>query len=471
MAPLPSSRHFLIALWAGLTGTSVALAQLPTNSSVDFAHQTGPAFMTLTVNDPSNSRWTLQFSRDMSTWTNLRNIDVVNGHFRVPLHRLEGEPHVFYRAKFDSADQGDRPSAAQALNLPVQAHNYANQPLPPHFLANVIVNQDNTPTNNPITDAGATLGRVLFYDKRLSANNTVSCASCHQQEHGFSDPRQFSVGFAGGKTDRNSMGLTNARYYQRGRFFWDERAATLEEQVLLPIQNEVEMGVTLEQLVAKVSAEPYYAELFEGAFGDSTITTDRIARALAQFVRSIISTETKFDAGRSSNFANFTPQESLGRNLFNGRARCASCHGTDNFVPNNVFNNGLENPYSDQGIGAITARPQDNGKFKVPSLRNIGLTAPYMHDGRFATLEEVVEFYNSQVVDHPNLAPQLRGGGPGGPGGPGGGPGGGAPLRLNLNDNEKEALVAFMNTLTDPDLSRDPKFSDPFRYGGEEEEE
>lgn len=426
--------------------------------------------MTLTVNDPSNSRWTLQFSRDMSSWTNLRNIDVVNSHFRVPLHKLEGESQVFYRAKFDATNQGEGPAVARALGLPVQPANYANPSLPPHFLANAIVNQDNTPTNNPITDAGATLGRVLFYDKRLSANNTVSCASCHQQEHGFSDPRQFSIGFKGGATGRNSMGLTNARYYQRGRFFWDERAATLEEQVLQPIQNEVEMGLTLEELVTKVSAEPYYTELFTGAFGDSTITTTRIARALAQFVRSIVSTETKFDAGRGSNFANFTPQESLGRNLFNGRARCSSCHGSDNFVPNNVFNNGLENPYTDQGIGAITGRTQDNGKFKVPSLRNIALTAPYMHDGRFESLEQVVEFYNSQVVNHPNLAPQLRGGGPGGPGGPSG-PAGGGPLRLNLNNSEKAALVAFMHTLTDPNLSRDPKFSDPFRYGDEEDED
>ena len=142
------------------------------------------------------------------------------------------------------------------------------------------------------------------------------------------------------------MGLTNAKYYQRGHFFWDERSLTLEEQVLEPIQNEVEMGLTLAELVTKISAEHYYAELFTLAFGDALVTTDRISRALAQFIRSIISTESKFDIGRAENFSNFTPEENQGRQIFNGQGRCATCHGTDNFVPDNVFNNGLENPYT-----------------------------------------------------------------------------------------------------------------------------
>jgi len=247
------------------------------------------------------------------------------------------------------------------------------------------------------------------------------------------------------------MGLTNAKYYGRRHFFWDERSRTLEEQVLEPIQNEVEMGLTLGELVTKVSAESYYAELFSSAFGDPVVTSERISLALAQFIRSIVSTESKFDLGRSSNFSNFTPEENQGRRIFNGQGRCDNCHGTDNFVSDNVFNNGLENPYTDPGIGAITRRQQDLGKFKTPSLRNIALTGPYMHDGRFRTLEEVIEFYDSQVANHANLAPQLRNNN--------------GPIRLNLSEAEKRALVAFLHTLTDPNLTTDPKYSDPFNYG------
>ena len=164
------------------------------------------------------------------------------------------------------------------------------------------------------------------------------------------------------------------------------------------------------------------------------------------------------------NFSNFTTQENLGRQIFFGQTpfnfvTCAACHGSDNFVPGpNINNNGLENPYVDKGVGALTGRPQDEGLFKVPSLRNIELTAPYMHDGRFATLEEVVEFYNSGIVNHPNLSPPLRT--PTGPGQPPGGP-----LRLNLTTAQKAALVAFLKTLTDTSVITDPKFSDPFNYG------
>ena len=226
----------------------------------------------------------------------------------------------------------------------------------------------------------------------------------------------------------------------------------------LPIQNAVEMGTTLPELEAKVSAEPYYQTLFASAFGTPQVTSDRISRALAQFVRSIISTQTKYDAGVTSNFTNFTAQENQGRQLFTGQAGCATCHGTDNFVPGGaIFNNGLENPYVDKGVGAVTGRAQDEGLFKVPSLRNIALTAPYMHDGRFATLEQVVDHYNNGVVNHPNLSAQLRN--------PPGGPGGGQPRRLNLTAAQRASLVAFMRTLSDTGLPTDPKFSDPFNYG------
>jgi cytochrome c peroxidase len=258
------------------------------------------------------------------------------------------------------------------------------------------------------------------------------------------------------------MGLSNARWYQRRHFFWDERANTLEDQVLQPIQNSVEMGMTLNALTSRLAAEPFYTNLFARAFGTPVITSQRISLALAEFVRSIVATRSKYDAGVAIGFANFTAEENLGRQIFlgqTGNATCAACHGTDNFVPGPAINNnGLEYPYVDKGLGGITGLAQDEGLFKVPSLRSIELTAPYMHDGRFATLEDVVEFYNSGVVDNPNLSPPLRRRTP-----PGQPPG--PPLRLNLTTAEKAALVAFLKTLTDRNITADEKFSDPFNYG------
>jgi cytochrome c peroxidase len=398
----------------------------------------------------------LQSSDRLGSWTNHTTYRVFNGRLEIPVSR-NGSAR-FYRLNSDVAGPVSS-SAASALILPASPYNFANPVLPLHLTTPQILGQINTPAANPTTNAGAALGRALFYDNRLSANQTVSCSSCHQAEHGFSDPRQFSIGFDGRETDRNSMGLTNARYYLRENFFWDERAATLENQVLLPIQNELEMGMSLDLLITRLAAEPFYTELFTTAFGSPTIDSTRISRALAQFVRSIISSNSKYDQGVPVNFANFTASENRGRQIFQGPAGgCAACHGTDNFVPGNaIFNNGLENPYVDKGVGRVTGRAQDEGLFKVNSLRNIALTAPYMHDGRFATLEQVVEFYNSGVVNHPNLSLQLRiPAPPGSPPQP--------PRRLNLTATQKADLVAFLKTLTDTTVTTDPKFSDPFRY-------
>ena len=412
--------------------------------------------LTLEVRDPGNHSWRLQSTTDLVQWTNGASYRVFNGLLRIPAP-ADGSARFF---RLDSDEAGSvSSSAASALVLPGSPFNYANPTLPGHLLTPLIQGQDNTPASNPTTNAGAALGRVLFHDKRLSANQTISCSSCHQAAHGFSDPRQFSIGFDGGLTGRNSMGLTNARYYLRENFFWDERAATLEDQVLMPIQNEVEMGMTLDLLVTRLSAEPFYTELFTAAFGSPTVTSTRISQALAQFVRSIASGSSKYDQGVPVDFANFTAQENQGRQIFLNQGNCVACHGSDNFVPgNNIFNNGLENPYIDKGVGEVTGLASDEGFFKVPSLRNIALTAPYMHDGRFATLEQVVEFYNSGVVNHPNLSPQLRLP-PGPPGSPPPGP-----RRLNLTNAQKAALVAFLRTLTDTSVTTDPKFSDPFRY-------
>ena len=447
--PLLPCLVLLNAAAAEVTGT------LPAGSSVAVAAGSGNSFARLDLTDTGNRVWTLQSSPDLSTWSNVSLLKVRNSLLRVPLAKVANQPHLYYRMKYDSNAQSAPNDVADALILPATAANYANPVLPAHLLTQQIRAQDNTPGTNPTTNNGATLGRVLFYDKRLSANNTVSCSSCHQAAHGFSDPNRFSTGFAGGTTSRNSMGLTSARYYLRQNFFWDERAATLEDQVLLPIQNTTEMGMTLPELVTKIQAEPYYATLFSNAFGSPEVTSDRISKALAQFVRSIVSGSSKYDQGVPLGFSNLTASENRGRGLF-GTAGCAACHGTDNFVPGNlIFNNGLENPYVDKGLGAVTGLASDEGFFKVPSLRNIELTAPYMHDGRFTTLEQVVEFYNSGVVNHPNLSPPLKNPG---------GPGAGQPRRLNLSAEQKADLVAFMKTLTDTSVTTDTKFQDPFRY-------
>ncbi len=333
--------------------------------------------------------------------------------------------------------------------LPATLAGYADASiaLPRHFTAGPgnPSAADNTPPGNAVTNAGATLGRVLFYDRRLSANDSVSCGSCHQQARGFADPARFSTGFQGGRTNRHSMGLTNARWYARGRFFWDERAATLEAQVLVPIQDATEMGMTIPQLVTKLSTAGFYGPLFTAAFGDPQITGDRIARALAQFVRAMASYRSRYDSAFVNGVPNFTvaltAQEELGRNLYEGRARCVVCHGTVAHISDNLHNNGLDAVVTDAGAG--------NGRFKSPSLRNVAVRAPFMHDGRFATLREVIDHYDSGVRDSANLSPVLRGPD-------------GTPRRLNLTEAEKLALLAFLGALTDDALLADPKFADPF---------
>lgn len=334
--------------------------------------------------------------------------------------------------------------------LPTTSYVYSE--LPAHYRlpggpGGMLLATDNTPAGNTITDAGATLGRVLFYDRRMSANDRVSCASCHRQEFAFSDTARLSRGLAGGFTDRHSMGLANARFYQRGRFFWDERAATLEAQVLQPIQDGTEMGMTLPNLVTKLSVSSYYAPLFLAAFGTPDITTDRVSRSLAQFVRSMVSGTSRFDqafaGGPMPNFpAVFTADELAGQNLFMGPTGCARCHGTLAFISNDIHNTGLDATITDVGAGG--------GRFKAPSLKSIAARAPYMHDGRFATLEQVVDFYNVGVQNNPNLDPLLRGPG-------------GQPRRLNLSAAQRGQLVAFLRTLTDDAFLVNPKFGNPFR--------
>jgi cytochrome c peroxidase len=337
----------------------------------------------------------------------------------------------------------------EGLSTPTLSAGLSYIGLPAHYAnaGNPVIAADNAPANNAVTNAGATLGRVLFYDRRLSRTDNVSCSSCHAQGTGFADTARLSRGFAGGLTGRHSMGLANARFYNGGRFFWDERAATLEAQVLQPIQDTTEMGLTLTQALTKLRATSYYAPLFTAAFGSADITSDRVARALAQFVRSIVSTDSKFDrafaGGVAPNFAAvFTQQEIDGLNIFNGPVGgCSRCHGTNAHISDAVHNTGLDPTITDIGAG--------QGRFKSPSLRNVAVRAPYMHDGRFATLDQVVAFYDSGVQPNPALDPRLRALG-------------GAPIRLNLTAAQRASLVAFLHTLTDSTMLTAQKFADPF---------
>lgn len=385
------------------------------------------------------------YSHDLKTWAVVDQIKLENGTASLAWPSTPSQRGDSFFVRLSMPD-----TLSSILELPATPYSYANITLPAHLRDRRARNEDNTPANNPVTDQGATLGRVLFYDTKLSRNKSISCASCHIQENGFSDPLAFSIGFEGGLTGRNSMGLANAKFYERGHFFWDERADALEDQVLMPIQDDVEMGMDLPTLVTRLQNLPYYKTLFQSAYGDTTVTSEHISLALSQFVRSMLSYQSKYDAGVPTNYSNFSQLERQGLDLFNSRrAACSACHSGPNFVGTRIDNNGLEFPFIDLGVGGNTGRTQDEGKFKMSSLRNIEQSAPYMHDGRFATLEEVINHYSNGVVPNPNLGNQL----------------GTANNRrpINFNNQEKEALLAFLKTLTDEAFLTEPKYSDPFK--------
>jgi cytochrome c peroxidase len=341
---------------------------------------------------------------------------------------------------------------------------YSSHTYPVHYIP--VVPNDNAPLTNPVTDRGATLGRVLFYDTQLSLNGTVSCASCHEQELGFTDGARLSEGFDGGLTGAHSMRLANANFYRGEEMFWDRRADALEDQVLEPILDETEMGFSehaggVDAVLARIREQEYYPILFAEAFGTDDVTELRLRSALAQYVRSIVSTDSRYDAavasfgvpiqpGQMGELPGFDAEENLGLRLFalppgQGGAGCSGCHELPSLALDpNSRSNGLD-------AGETTI-------FKAPSLKNVAVSGPYMHDGRFETLLEVVEHYDGGVQPGPALDRRLTAGGPVRPGGPGGG----APIRLNLTDAEKLALVAFMETLTDTALLTDPRFTDPF---------
>ena len=339
------------------------------------------------------------------------------------------------------------PRAALPVRFPAKLYDYVSYAvtnLPQHYKTASIASSDFAPANNPITNAGANLGRVLFYDKHLSANDTVSCGSCHIQRTGFGDPRTFSDGFQGKLTKRHAMALSDVRYYRGGRYFWDERAISLENQVLMPVVNEVEMGGDLKTLPAKLSALSYYPPLFQQAFGTPEITTDRIAKALAQFLRCMVTYGSKYDQaavlGQTGFEKVFSHEELHGRAVFFA-SNCHFCHSTDVQTAIQAVSNGLDADIVDPGAGG--------GRFKVPSLRNIAVRQRFMHDGRFSSLEDVIEFYDSAVQSAPGLSPLLRAPD-------------GTPKRLRLSAQDKADLKAFLETLTDDGFLTDPRFSDPF---------
>ncbi len=395
-----------------------------------------------------NQTYNVHYSHDLVNWIQIDQISLTSGTGSLTWTSTPEQRTDKYFVRLSTPD-----GFSHILNLPGTPHNYSNITLPDHLLTAEVSDKDNTPANNPITDEGSTLGRVLFYDTQLSINRSISCASCHIQENGFSDPRTLSVGFQGGHTARNSIGLANSMFYKPGHFFWDERADTLEDQVLMPIQDSVEMGMSLPNLITRLQGLPYYAPLFESTFGDTDITSNRISRALSQFVRSMLSYQSKYDQGVPNNFSNFTDLEREGLDLFNGsKGSCSECHSGPNFVGNRPENNGLEYPYIDLGVGGVTLLEEDEGKFKIPSLRNIEKTAPYMHDGRMSTLEDVINHYSLGILPNPNLGDPLRSTSP-------------IPLPIaviNFTDHEKLALISFLKTLTDEAFLSNPIYSDPF---------
>ncbi len=353
---------------------------------------------------------------------------------------------------YDEDLEDDNIEVASEPLLPAEPYNYEARIFPAYFLADPLLNLLNTLNDgNQVTNEGATLGRVLFYDKNLSVNNTISCASCHHQESGFTDTQQFSEGFDGGLSERNSMAIVNINFERR--FFWDTRASSIEQQVLMPIEHPLEMGMNLDDLVERIQQISYYEPLLIDAFGDSLVTLSRLARALGQFLKSIRSYESKYDQGMSNDFADFNAIELAGKDLFmSGVHSCINCHHTVNFggVSSNI--NGLDAVSADPGIGGITGDEEDYGKFKTVTLRNIELTAPYMHDGRFATLDDVLNFYSTEIQPHPflddRLASDFSVGGP--------------PKDLNLTTEQKTQYIAFLKTLTDWNLIANPIYSNPF---------
>ena len=334
------------------------------------------------------------------------------------------------------------------------------------FSAPFVFGRFNVPADNPLTRESVELGRRLFYDPRLSANGKVSCSTCHIQRLAFTDGRATSVGVSGTPLKFNSLTLANLLWGPQ-RFFWDGRAASLEDQALTPLQHPDEMAQDLRRLVRQLAADPLYKKLFEKAYGE--VSAAAIARALASFERTLISTNSRYDQFLRGEIK-LEPQEELGRKLFMAHpdvkvsrrgANCIDCHsqfltGGSSARYDGFSNNGLDDEQHLQpGLQTVTGNPAHRGMFKVPSLRNIALTGPYMHDGRFKTLEEVLDHYDSGIKNSSTLSPLIveadnRDAAKTGH------------ISLHLTAGEKAAIIAFLHTLTDQEFVTAERFSDPF---------
>jgi cytochrome c peroxidase len=322
-------------------------------------------------------------------------------------------------------------------------------------LGNIVSPSASVQINNDV----AKLGRVLFYDKKLSLNNAIACGSCHLQSKGFSDGTEVSVGFQGRKTERNSMAIVNP--ISQNNLFWDSRSQSIEDLSLRPVQNHIEMGMAdLDYLSAKLAETDYYKPLFKEAFGTTDVNSEKISAAITQFVASITSNNTKFDQ-MLSNKVKFTALENEGMVIFHSeKAKCSGCHNGGNFSAPD----GVNDPYGGGGVSGLDLKGTTNigldlvskdkgkvdGSFKIPSLRNIMITAPYMHDGRFKTLEQVLDHYTNGIKANAQLDSKFR-------------DSKGNPKGLSLNAYEKKAIIAFLNTLTDNSMITNPKYSDPFK--------
>lgn len=318
-------------------------------------------------------------------------------------------------------------------------------------------NRINIPADNPTTEQGVALGRMLFYENALSANNKLSCATCHQQEHAFTDGKMFSKGFDKFPQPRNTMSLANLMWVRH--YFWDGRSDALEKQAAIPMSSPHEMGQSLAVAATKLQAKKLYVPYFTAAFGSDTITGDKIVKALAQFERTLVSANSLYDKYLQGQYTP-TASELNGIALFYGNpdpyqkvrgASCGQCHGGPKTYSELFHNNGLDSVPQDKGRETITGQSIDRGRFRVVTLRNIALTAPYMHDGRFKTLEEVVDHYNEHIVINKNMSSFLANNSNSAQG-----------KNLDLTQPEKTDLIAFMNMLTDSAFIADKRFSNPF---------
>ena len=369
-------------------------------------------------------------------------------------------PLLILACKDDDDGGGTVVECKDLVDIPYAPTGY-NLPNPTGWNVNMII-----PADNPLTEAGVSLGHKLFFDPILSVDSTISCASCHDPKLAFTDGIALSVGVNNLMSTRSSMSILNAGYFENG-MFWDGRSPTLEDQALHPVENPVEMADIWENVEKKLQRHLEYPAEFRKAFGiecSEDITRDMVTKAIAQYERTLLSYNSRYDKkffqGNTDPFL-FTDEETDGYFIYFddvassglSAGHCNHCHKgfgglltSDNYFNNNIEDVNSYNDFPDPGLGGVTGKQSDIGKFRAPSLRNIALTAPYMHDGRFETLTEVIEHYNSGGHQFDNSTPGsiIQGG-------------------LNLSEYEKKALEAFLHTLTDTSYFNNPHYLNPFQ--------